>query len=119
MSGTGRQRLDERMLADGLSETRSRAQSLTRAGRVLVDDTPVDKPGTAIRSDARVRVRGEAGKDPVRQVRHAFRLAFARDPEPEESARMLKLLASSGSDAEGCEALCRVLFNSSEFSYVD
>ncbi|MCH7644431.1 MAG: TlyA family RNA methyltransferase [Myxococcales bacterium] len=59
MSGIGRQRLDERMLADGLTETRSRAQSLIRAGRVLVDDTPVDKPGTAIRSDARVRVRGE------------------------------------------------------------
>jgi 23S rRNA (cytidine1920-2'-O)/16S rRNA (cytidine1409-2'-O)-methyltransferase len=47
------------MLADGLAETRSRAQSLIRVGRVLVDDTPVDKPGTAIRSDARVRVRGE------------------------------------------------------------
>ena len=26
---------------------------------MLVDDTPVDKPGTAIRSDACVRVRGE------------------------------------------------------------
>ncbi len=59
MSGVGRQRLDERMLADGLTETRSRAQGLIRAGRVLVDDTPVDKPGTAIRADARVRVRGE------------------------------------------------------------
>ncbi len=59
MSRVGRQRLDERMVADGLTETRSRAQSLIRAGRVLVDDTPVDKPGTAIRSDARVRVRGE------------------------------------------------------------
>ncbi len=59
MSRVGRQRLDERMVAEGLTETRSRAQSLIRAGRVLVDDTPVDKPGTAIRSDARVRVRGE------------------------------------------------------------
>jgi 23S rRNA (cytidine1920-2'-O)/16S rRNA (cytidine1409-2'-O)-methyltransferase len=59
MSRTGRQRLDERMVADGLTETRSRAQSLIRAGRVLVDDTPVDKPGTPIRSDARVRVRGK------------------------------------------------------------
>ena len=59
MSKAGRQRLDERMLADGLAETRSRAQSLIRVGRVLVDDTPVDKPGTAIRSDACVRVRGE------------------------------------------------------------
>jgi 23S rRNA (cytidine1920-2'-O)/16S rRNA (cytidine1409-2'-O)-methyltransferase len=59
MSRIGRQRLDERMLADGLTESRSRAQSLIRAGRVLVDDTPVDKPGTAIRAEARVRVRGE------------------------------------------------------------
>ncbi len=59
MSRAGRQRLDERMLADGLAETRSRAQALIRVGRVLVDDTPVDKPGTAIRSDARVRVRGK------------------------------------------------------------
>jgi len=54
-----RQRLDERMLADGLTETRSRAQSLIRAGRVLVDDVPVDKPGTPIRDDAKVRIRGE------------------------------------------------------------
>jgi 23S rRNA (cytidine1920-2'-O)/16S rRNA (cytidine1409-2'-O)-methyltransferase len=59
MSKLARQRLDERMLADGLAETRSRAQALIRTGRVLVDDTPVDKPGTAIRSDASVRVRGE------------------------------------------------------------
>ncbi len=62
MSPSGRQRLDERMLADGLTDTRSRAQSLIRAGRVLVDDTPVDKPGTAVRSDARVRVRGDASR---------------------------------------------------------
>jgi 23S rRNA (cytidine1920-2'-O)/16S rRNA (cytidine1409-2'-O)-methyltransferase len=59
MSRADRQRLDERVLADGLAETRSRAQSLIRVGRVLVDDTPIDKPGTAIRADARVRVRGE------------------------------------------------------------
>ncbi len=59
MSRIDRQRLDERMLADGLAETRSRAQGLIRAGRVLVNDTPSDKPGTAIRADARVRVRGE------------------------------------------------------------
>jgi len=59
MTPSVRQRLDERMLADGLAETRSRAQSLIRAGRVLVDDVPVDKPGTPIRADAKVRIRGE------------------------------------------------------------
>jgi 23S rRNA (cytidine1920-2'-O)/16S rRNA (cytidine1409-2'-O)-methyltransferase len=59
VSGAGRQRLDERMVADGLTDNRSRAQGLIRAGRVLVDDTPIDKPGTAIRAESLVRVRGE------------------------------------------------------------
>jgi 23S rRNA (cytidine1920-2'-O)/16S rRNA (cytidine1409-2'-O)-methyltransferase len=59
MSAVGRQRLDERLVADGLAETRTRAQALIRAGRVLVDDTPVDKPGTRIREQAIIRLRGE------------------------------------------------------------
>jgi len=37
------QRLDERVVAEGLAETRSRAEALIRAGRVLVDDAPVEK----------------------------------------------------------------------------
>ena len=32
---------------------------MIRAGRVLVDDVPVDKPGTRIRPEAAVRVRGD------------------------------------------------------------
>jgi 23S rRNA (cytidine1920-2'-O)/16S rRNA (cytidine1409-2'-O)-methyltransferase len=59
MSSAGRRRLDERLVADGLADTRSRAQSLIRAGRVLVDDTPSDKPGTRIKDESAVRVRGE------------------------------------------------------------
>jgi 23S rRNA (cytidine1920-2'-O)/16S rRNA (cytidine1409-2'-O)-methyltransferase len=35
-----------------------RAQALIRAGKVLVDDVPVDKPGTRVREEAAVRVRG-------------------------------------------------------------
>ena len=58
MSAAGRQRLDERLVGDGLAETRNRAQSLIRAGRVLVDDVPVDKPGTRIREQAVIRLRG-------------------------------------------------------------
>jgi len=42
-----------------LVESRTRAQGLIRAGRVLVDDVPVDKPGTRVRSESAVRVRGE------------------------------------------------------------
>jgi 23S rRNA (cytidine1920-2'-O)/16S rRNA (cytidine1409-2'-O)-methyltransferase len=53
------QRLDERLVALGLAATRSQAESLIRAGRVLVDDTPVDKPGTRVRIAASVRLRGE------------------------------------------------------------
>jgi 23S rRNA (cytidine1920-2'-O)/16S rRNA (cytidine1409-2'-O)-methyltransferase len=52
-------RLDERVVDDGLADSRTRAQALIRAGRVLVDDTPMDKPGTRIRDEAQVRVRGD------------------------------------------------------------
>lgn len=41
-----------------LAESRTRAQALIRAGRVLVDDVPVDKPGTRVRDEAVLRVRG-------------------------------------------------------------
>jgi 23S rRNA (cytidine1920-2'-O)/16S rRNA (cytidine1409-2'-O)-methyltransferase len=46
-------------VADGLALSRTRAQALIRAGRVLVDDCPVDKPGARVAELARVRVRGE------------------------------------------------------------
>jgi 23S rRNA (cytidine1920-2'-O)/16S rRNA (cytidine1409-2'-O)-methyltransferase len=52
-------RLDERLVRDGLADSRTRAQALIRAGQVLVDDTPQDKPGTRVRDEAAVRVRGE------------------------------------------------------------
>jgi 23S rRNA (cytidine1920-2'-O)/16S rRNA (cytidine1409-2'-O)-methyltransferase len=51
-------RLDESLVAEGLAETRSRAEALIRAGRVLVDDAPVEKPGARVREGARLRVRG-------------------------------------------------------------
>lgn len=52
-------RLDERLVQEGLAESRTRAQALIRTGRVLVDDVPVEKPGTRVRDGARVRLRGE------------------------------------------------------------
>lgn len=52
------QRLDERVVAEGLAETRSRAEALIRAGRVLVDDAPVEKPGTRVAEQAQLRLRG-------------------------------------------------------------
>jgi 23S rRNA (cytidine1920-2'-O)/16S rRNA (cytidine1409-2'-O)-methyltransferase len=45
-------------VAQGLAESRTKAQALIRAGRVLVDDVPVDKPGSRVAAGAAVRVRG-------------------------------------------------------------
>ena len=53
-----RPRLDERVVELGLAESRTIAQALIRTGRILVDDVPVEKPGTRIRSDAALRLRG-------------------------------------------------------------
>jgi len=53
------ERLDERLVREGLAESRSLARSLVLAGRVLVDDRPVDKAGTRIDPESAVRLRGE------------------------------------------------------------
>jgi 23S rRNA (cytidine1920-2'-O)/16S rRNA (cytidine1409-2'-O)-methyltransferase len=52
------QRLDERLVAEGLAKSRTLAQALIRAGCVLVDDAPRDKPGSRVQPEAEVRVRG-------------------------------------------------------------
>ena len=59
---TERSRLDERIVALGLAESRTKAQALIMAGQVLVDDVPVDKAGTRVRNDASVRIRGAASR---------------------------------------------------------
>lgn len=51
-------RLDERVVAEGIAESRSRAQALILAGRILVDEVPLDKAGVRIRDDAQVRLKG-------------------------------------------------------------
>lgn len=45
-------------MAEGLAESRSRAQALILSGDVLVDDVPVDKAGTRISDAATIRLRG-------------------------------------------------------------
>jgi 23S rRNA (cytidine1920-2'-O)/16S rRNA (cytidine1409-2'-O)-methyltransferase len=52
-------RVDERVVAEGLAATRSQAQALVLAGQVFVDGARVDKPGTRVRDDAEVALRGE------------------------------------------------------------
>jgi 23S rRNA (cytidine1920-2'-O)/16S rRNA (cytidine1409-2'-O)-methyltransferase len=52
------QRLDQLVFERGLAESRSRAQALILAGRVVVDDHRVDKPGTRVNPDAEIRIKG-------------------------------------------------------------
>jgi 23S rRNA (cytidine1920-2'-O)/16S rRNA (cytidine1409-2'-O)-methyltransferase len=56
----GKSRLDERLVRDGLADTRTKAQALIRLGRVTVDGAAVDKPGTPVRDGAAVALQGAA-----------------------------------------------------------
>ncbi len=53
-----RQRLDQWLVEAGLAPSRSRAQSLIRAGRVLVNDRVADKPAAPVGPEDAVRLRG-------------------------------------------------------------
>jgi len=46
------------VVREGLAATRSQAQALILAGRVLVDDAPAEKAGQPVPAAARVRLRG-------------------------------------------------------------
>jgi 23S rRNA (cytidine1920-2'-O)/16S rRNA (cytidine1409-2'-O)-methyltransferase len=78
-------RLDVRMVELALAPSRERAQSLIRAGQVLVDERVVDKPGTKVAEGATLRVRGE---DHPYVSRGGVKLAFG--------------LAQFGLSVEGC-----------------
>jgi 23S rRNA (cytidine1920-2'-O)/16S rRNA (cytidine1409-2'-O)-methyltransferase len=54
-----KQRLDKLLVDRGLAQSRERAQALVLAGRVLVNEQKVEKPGAAVAEDAPVRLLGE------------------------------------------------------------
>jgi hypothetical protein len=60
------------------------------------------------------RLRKEAGSDAAAQARLAFRLALSRAPAEDELNKAVALV-----ETHGLEALCRALYNASEFIYVD
>ncbi len=60
------------------------------------------------------RVRREAADLPAAQVRLAYRLAFAREPTGEELDEATEFVGR-----HGLPALCHLLYNASEFVYVD
>jgi 23S rRNA (cytidine1920-2'-O)/16S rRNA (cytidine1409-2'-O)-methyltransferase len=52
-------RLDKLLLERALAPSRERAQALILAGRVLVNEQKVEKPGTAVEESAALRILGE------------------------------------------------------------
>lgn len=58
-----RERLDVRLVQEGLVETREKARGLILAGKVRVDEKVVDKPGTRPKAEAKLTVEG--GDAPV------------------------------------------------------
>jgi 23S rRNA (cytidine1920-2'-O)/16S rRNA (cytidine1409-2'-O)-methyltransferase len=52
-------RLDKLVVERGLAPSRERAQALVIAGRVLVNEQKVEKPGASVPSDAALRVLGD------------------------------------------------------------
>ncbi len=54
-----RVRVDQLLLARGHALTRAKAQAITLSGVVFVGGVRVDKPGTLVRDDAQLEVRGE------------------------------------------------------------
>ncbi|MCH1495229.1 MAG: DUF1553 domain-containing protein, partial [Rubripirellula sp.] len=60
------------------------------------------------------RLRGEVGSATTQQVVRAFELAYGRRPDGREQEHAEQFV-----NAQGLFALCRVIFNSNEFLYVD
>ncbi len=52
-------RLDKLLVERGLAASRERAQALVLAGRVLVDEQKIDKPGSPVAEDAAIRMLGD------------------------------------------------------------
>ena len=72
----GKTRLDQLLVERGLAASRERARSLILAGRVLVREQKIDKPGTSIPVDAPVRL---LGNDLPYVSRGGLKLAAALD----------------------------------------
>jgi 23S rRNA (cytidine1920-2'-O)/16S rRNA (cytidine1409-2'-O)-methyltransferase len=69
-------RLDLLLVERGLASSRERARALILAGRVLVREQKIDKPGTSVAADAEIRLLGE---DQPYVSRGGLKLAAALD----------------------------------------
>jgi 23S rRNA (cytidine1920-2'-O)/16S rRNA (cytidine1409-2'-O)-methyltransferase len=75
----GKMRVDLLLVERGLAPSRERARAFILAGRVLVREQKVDKPGTTVPEDAPIRLLGE---DPPYVSRGGLKLAAALEHWP-------------------------------------
>ena len=61
-NSNSKERIDSLLVKTGLVPSRQKAQALIMSGVVLVNDTPVDKPGTKVPSDASIRIKGDGNR---------------------------------------------------------
>jgi 23S rRNA (cytidine1920-2'-O)/16S rRNA (cytidine1409-2'-O)-methyltransferase len=74
VTSTGKMRVDLLLVERGLVPSRERARAYILAGRVLVREQKVDKPGTMVQEDSPIRLLGE---DPPYVSRGGLKLAEA------------------------------------------
>lgn len=79
MMAAAKTRIDVLLVERGLAPSRERSRALILAGRVLVREQKVDKPGTTVAADAPVRLLGE---DQPYVSRGGLKLAAALDHWP-------------------------------------
>ncbi len=89
-----RERLDVRMVALGLAESRERAQRLILANKVRVNGQPAGKPGHTVAPDAEIVV--EAPERFVSRGGEKLEEAFARFPISVEGRVCVDIGASTG-----------------------
>ena len=92
-----KERLDVLLVERGLAETRSRAQALILAGRVICDDHRRDKPGDRVSRASELRVKG--GDDWASRGAHKLLGALEAFPMLEariQGARCMDVGASTG-----------------------
>ena len=88
----------------------SRTRSITPIQSLGLLNSPfVNRQATFFAS----RLYREAGDNAPDQIDHAFALVFSRPPSPLERERLTVL-----AESHGLEQVCRALFNTSEFAFI-
>lgn len=88
----------------------SRTRSITPVQSLGLLNSPFANRQAAFFAD---RLRAEAGSKPAAQIDRGFALAYSRDPSPAERSHLVALAGE-----HGLESVCRALFNTSEFAFI-